>query len=86
MASHGVVSADEIRARLKKPMPEGATLENGGDRLMTPAEVAPLFKVDPKTISRWAQRGRIKAIKTVGGHRRFRESDVRAALKEMDEQ
>ena len=50
------------------------------DRLLTPGEVATLFRVDPKTVTRWASAGRIGSIRTPGGHRRFRESEVRALL------
>jgi excisionase family DNA binding protein len=42
--------------------------------------VAALFRVDPKTVTRWAAAGRIGSIRTPGGHRRFRESEVRALL------
>src|SRR4051812_17305475 len=51
-----------------------------GDRLLTPGEVAALFRVDPKTVTRWAAAGRISSIRTPGGHRRFGESGVRALL------
>ncbi len=51
------------------------------DRLMTPGEVATLFRVDPKTLSRWAIAGRIPSVRTPGGHRRFRESDVRGLMR-----
>ena len=51
------------------------------DRLLTPGEVASLFRVDPKTVTRWASAGRIASIRTPGGHRRFRESEVRALLR-----
>ena len=51
------------------------------ERLLTPGEVAALFRVDPKTVSRWAAAKRITSIRTPGGHRRFRESDVRALLR-----
>lgn len=57
---------------------EGAV--DTGDRLLTPGEVAALFRVDPKTVTRWAAAGRIGSIRTPGGHRRFRESEVRALL------
>ena len=50
------------------------------DRLLTPGEVAQLFRVDPKTVTRWAAAGRISSIRTPGGHRRFRETEVRALL------
>jgi excisionase family DNA binding protein len=51
-----------------------------GDRLLTPGEVAALFRVDPKVVTRWAAAGRISSLQTPGGHRRFRESEVRALL------
>ena len=50
------------------------------DSLLTPSEVAALFRVDPKTVTRWAAAGRIGSIRTPGGHRRFRESEVKAML------
>ena len=54
------------------------------ERLLTPGEVATLFRVDPKTVTRWASAGRIGSIRTPGGHRRFRESEVRALLRGED--
>ena len=48
--------------------------------LLTPAEVASMFRVDPKTVTRWAKAGKLSAIRTLGGHRRYRESEVRALL------
>jgi excisionase family DNA binding protein len=50
------------------------------DRLLTPAEVAGKFRVDPKTVTRWAAAGRLSSIRTPGGHRRFREHEVQALL------
>ncbi|GGC76532.1 helix-turn-helix domain-containing protein [Hoyosella rhizosphaerae] len=47
------------------------------ERLLTPGQVASLFSVDPKTVSRWALAGRLGSLRTPGGHRRFRESEVR---------
>lgn len=61
------------------PTHAGGPVESD-DRLLTPGEVAALFRVDPKTVTRWASAGRIHSIRTPGGHRRFRESDVRALL------
>jgi excisionase family DNA binding protein len=63
--------------------PQGASA-GGRDRLLTPGEVATLFRVDPKTVTRWASAGRIGSIRTPGGHRRFRESEVRALLRGVD--
>ena len=49
--------------------------------LLTPAEVASLFRVDPKTVTRWAKAGKLTAIRTLGGHRRYRQSEVQNLLK-----
>lgn len=54
---------------------------SGDVRLLTPAEVAALFRVDAKTVSRWANAGKITSVRTPGGHRRFREDEVRALLR-----
>ena len=48
--------------------------------LMTPGEVATLFRVDPKTVTRWAKAGKLTSIRTLGGHRRYRSSEVRSLL------
>ena len=48
--------------------------------LLTPSEVAQLFRVDPKTVARWATAGKLNAVKTLGGHRRYRESEVKKLL------
>ncbi len=53
------------------------------ERLLTPGEVAQMFRVDPKTVTRWASSGRIGSIRTPGGHRRFRESEVRGLLEKL---
>ena len=55
-------------------------MDGTSERLLTPGEVATLFRVDPKTVTRWAASGRISSIRTPGGHRRFREAEVRELL------
>ena len=65
-----------------------ASLDSGGDIgmnaeqevLLTPAEVASLFRVDPKTVTRWAKAGKLTSIRTLGGHRRYKDSEVKALL------
>jgi len=64
-----------------KDLVAGGSREALGERLLTPGEVAQLFRVDPKTVTRWASAGRLGSIRTPGGHRRFRESEVRALLR-----
>jgi excisionase family DNA binding protein len=53
------------------------------ETLLTPSEVAALFRVNPKTVTRWARSGKLNAIRTLGGHRRFRASEIRRCLEEM---
>jgi excisionase family DNA binding protein len=56
------------------------------EELLTPAEVAAMFRVNPKTVTRWARAGKISAIRTLGGHRRFRASEIRKFLEEVERQ
>ena len=59
---------------------------SGTENLLTPAEVAAMFRVDPKTVTRWAKAGKISAIRTLGGHRRYHESEVRELLEGIPQQ
>lgn len=54
--------------------------------LLMPAEVATMFRVDPKTVTRWAKAGRLTSIRTLGGHRRYREREVRELLEGVPQQ
>lgn len=58
------------------PMRDELVFEN----LLTPAQVASIFSVNPKTVTRWAKAGKLTSIRTLGGHRRYRETEVRALL------
>ncbi|MGE3620355.1 MAG: BldC family transcriptional regulator [Acidimicrobiia bacterium] len=53
------------------------------EALLTPSEVAALFRVNPKTVTRWARSGKITAIRTLGGHRRFKASEIRRCIEEV---
>lgn len=55
------------------------------DALMTPSEVARLFRVDAKTVSRWAQEGKLPCIRTLGGHRRYPREEVMRLLQGRSE-
>jgi excisionase family DNA binding protein len=50
------------------------------EKLLTPAEVAARFRVDPKTVTRWAKAGKLSSIRTLGGHRRYRATEIEALL------
>ena len=47
-----------------------------------PKQAARLFGVSPRTVTRWAVLGRLPCVTTLGGHRRYREADVRRLLQE----
>jgi excisionase family DNA binding protein len=63
-------------------MPQSDELD-APEQLLTPSEVAQLFRVNPKTVTRWARAGKLTAIRTLGGHRRFRASEIKRCLEEM---
>jgi excisionase family DNA binding protein len=67
-------NADDDAAR---PDPPG---DDEPEELLTPSEVAAMFRVNPKTVTRWHRTGKISAIRTLGGHRRFRASEIRRLL------
>ena len=58
------------------------TAGRDGDRLIEPREAARLFGVKAKTLGRWHKRGLISAQWTMGGRRRYWESEVRARAAE----
>jgi len=74
MTYSAVVTERNLRA-MQRPMET--------EKLLTPSEVASLFRVDPKTVTRWAKAGKLTSIRTLGGHRRYRESEVRNLLKNL---
>ena len=60
--------------------PEQDQGEKMEERLLRSEEVARLFRVDPKTVSRWVAAGKIESIRTPGGRHRFAESQVRKLM------
>ena len=50
------------------------------------AEVADLLHVSPKTVSRWAKEGKLPFLKTLGGHRRYPEAEIRDLVAELREE
>ena len=55
------------------------------NELLTPAEVAEMFRVNPKTVTRWARAGKISSVRTLGGHRRFHADEIRRFLAEVED-
>jgi excisionase family DNA binding protein len=67
----------ELRHYAVRRTPAAAIPVNPPDmRLLTPAEVAAMFRVDPKTVTKWADGGKLSSFRTLGGHRRYYASEV----------
>lgn len=77
--SPAVVTGSRSRTAVEEKEWE-AKMAQKDDALLTPAEVAALFRVDPKTVTRWAKAGKLSSIRTLGGHRRYRADEVRKFL------
>jgi excisionase family DNA binding protein len=50
------------------------------------AQVADILYVSPKTVSRWAKEGKLPFLKTLGGHRRYPEAEIRDLAEGLREQ
>lgn len=48
---------------------------------MTTGEVAETFRVTAKTVRQWCEKKLLHPVYTLGGHRRFRESEVQAVMR-----
>jgi len=58
------------------------------DDWLTPIEVAELFRVTARTVTRWLDRpgfSWVKTFKTPGGHRRYYRPDVMKALENYED-
>jgi excisionase family DNA binding protein len=62
-----------------------AVQRKGGEApsYLLPAEVAERLSVSPKTVSRWAKEGKLPFMKTLGGHRRYPEAEIRQLVDEL---
>ena len=59
--------------------PRGGTPSRGVPHpLMRTGEVAYLFQVDPSTVVRWAQQGKFRSSRTLGGQRRYLRAEIEA--------
>jgi excisionase family DNA binding protein len=65
--------------------PSGKAAANYPSYLRT-AQVADLLYVSPKTVSRWAKEGKLPFLKTLGGHRRYPEAEIRELAEELREE
>ncbi len=65
--------------------PSTITAANASQFNLKPADVAAMFSVNPKTVARWSSAGLLQSIRTPGGHRRYRETDVERLLNHHDD-
>jgi excisionase family DNA binding protein len=77
---HRVVPTRGATARTESALPQ--TTE---PRYLRTAQVAELLQVSPKTVSRWAQEGMLPYFRTLGGHRRYPDAEIRALLETLSE-
>lgn len=80
VANNKADCADRQEEKVRKEVTE--TSRGFDEEFLTPKQVAALFRVNPKTVNRWAQAGKIGCIITPGGHRRYRSAEVHALLGE----
>lgn len=60
-------------------------MESSDDRLVKPADVRKSFGIAPSTVRLWDAMGILVPVqRTKGGHRRYRESDLRSLLAELE--
>src|SRR6185437_1774886 len=74
----------EPRKRSRSRGPGRAEIPVDRDELLTPAEAARKLGVTPNTVTRWSRAGKISAIQTMGGHRRFRRAEIDRVLSEAN--
>jgi excisionase family DNA binding protein len=89
--------AESEREAARRPDPKPSRTPRRGPRrgwrdpvpgdhaeLLTPAEAARKLGVTPNTVTRWSRAGKIAAIQTMGGHRRFRRAEIERLLREAN--
>ena len=71
------MSANPAHSGADNGDPDGT---DGLGPLLTPGEVAKMFHVNPRTVTRWARSGKITSVRTLGGHRRYLQREIEALL------
>jgi excisionase family DNA binding protein len=73
------------RKRKPEPLPALVREPDYGDaEILTPAQIAELFVVSPRTVRRWADSETLPSFRTIGGQRRFRWGEVRSVIEPVD--
>jgi excisionase family DNA binding protein len=64
--------------------PGKATIES--PNFLLTGEVADLLHVTPETVSRWTKQGKLPFMKTLGGHHRYPEAEIRELANQLREE
>ena len=71
------VVLEELRRKLFK---------DNQETYLRSAQVADILQVSSKTVARWAKEGKLPFLNTLGGHRRYPESEIRALLEALQQE
>ena len=63
--------SDTERQRPLHELVAGTEADSLSGRLLLTREIALLFEVSERAVTDWATKGRIRSIRTPGGHRRY---------------
>ena len=74
-----------VPTRGRQQEQESALPQPTEPRYLRTAQVAELLQVSPKTVSRWAQEGMLPYVRTLGGHRRYPDREIRVLLETLSE-
>jgi excisionase family DNA binding protein len=55
-------------------------------RYLRTAGVAEILHVSPETVCRWAKEGKLPYLRTLGGHRRYPEAEIRQLANQLREE
>jgi excisionase family DNA binding protein len=66
--------------------PAGRAATTTSPSYLRTTQVADILHVSPKTVSRWAKEGRLPFLKTLGGHRRYPEAEIRELAQGLREE
>ena len=75
-----VGSLTERDALVAELFRDGAGVSDGDGRFLRTREVAILFQVSERAVTDWARKGRIRSVRTPGGHRRYPAVHVKTLL------
>jgi excisionase family DNA binding protein len=73
-----ILPTNRARSPMRQPRPTEP-------KHLTASQAAALLQVSPKTVSRWAKEGKLPYVRTLGGHRRYPDSEIRALVETLSQ-